>query len=102
MRFLLIGHFVRLYLGTLMVFLALMSKKSQELFLSRITRSLFFDHIPEENRTCLICGKNEIENELHFILKCPAYTQPRVILRHQVEMGRVYTETPEMLRLLLS
>ena len=62
-----------------------------------------WESIPEENRTCLICGKKEIENELHFILKCPAYTQPRVILRHQVEkMGRVYTETPEMLKLLLS
>ena len=51
----------------------------------------------------MICGKNEIENELHIILKCPACTQPRVILRHQVEkMGGTYTETQEMLKLLLS
>ena len=59
--------------------------------------------MPEENRTCLICDKNEIENEVHFLLKFPAYTQPRVIMRHHIEkMGETYTENQEILKLLLS
>ena len=59
--------------------------------------------LPEEKRTCLICGKNEVENELHFLLKCQAYIQPRVILRHQIEKkGGAYTENQEMLSQLLS
>ena len=62
-----------------------------------------WEKLPIEKRVCKICGKNEVEDELHFLLKCQAYTQPRAILRHQIEKkGGTYSETKEMLKHLLS
>ena len=62
-----------------------------------------WQNLPEEKRTCMACGKDEVENELHFLLKCQKYTQPRVILRYQIEkLGGTYTENHEMLSQLLS
>ena len=62
-----------------------------------------WEKLPIEKRTCRVCGKNEVEDELHFLLKCQAYTQPRTILRHQIEKnGGTYTENSDMLIHLLS
>ena len=50
------------------------------------------------------CAKRKkVEDELHFLLKCPAYTQARIILRHNLEKkGIIYMENNEMLKKLLT
>jgi hypothetical protein len=62
-----------------------------------------FEKLPAEKRLCRLCQANEIEDELHFLLKCKQYTQARVILRYNVEkLGGIYGENPENLAKLLS
>ena len=34
-------------------------------------------NIPRENRTCSLCSSGEVEDEVHFILKCPKFAQLR-------------------------
>ncbi len=36
-----------------------------------------YKRIDEENRTCLICNSEEIEDEFHFIMECPEYRSLR-------------------------
>ena len=61
-----------------------------------------WEKLPEEKRICRIC-ETGVENEIHFIFRCTAYTQPRVILRHNIEtLGYKYTENTDMLSKLLS
>ena len=33
--------------------------------------------IPEEERLCIFCNRNDIENEYHFVMVCPYYTNHR-------------------------
>ena len=33
---------------------------------------------PEDQRICQCCKLNAIENEIHFVLQCPYYTEERV------------------------
>ena len=35
------------------------------------------DHISRENRLCLLCKSNQIENETHFLLDCSKYSSQR-------------------------
>ena len=36
-----------------------------------------YKKIPRENRICHNCGKNEVENELHFLIQCDKYHNER-------------------------
>ena len=33
----------------------------------------------KENKTCLYCNNNDVEDEMHFLLKCPLYSIERKI-----------------------
>ena len=33
---------------------------------------------PFDERLCFICDRDELEDEYHFVLCCPAYTAPRL------------------------
>ena len=35
--------------------------------------------IVREERTCLYCNNNDVEDEMHFLLKCPLYSIERKI-----------------------
>ena len=35
---------------------------------------------PEEDRKCLVCDLEEIENEIHFLFYCPLYDELRHLL----------------------
>ena len=35
---------------------------------------------PKENRICIYCKLNEVEDEMHFLLDCPLYIQERIKL----------------------
>jgi hypothetical protein len=39
---------------------------------------------PEEDRLCIYCNKNEVENEIHFLINCPNYTQERIQLLEEI------------------
>jgi hypothetical protein len=36
--------------------------------------------VPVENRLCVVCNKNCVESEKHFLLDCPLYDDLRLIL----------------------
>ena len=38
-----------------------------------------YDNIPRNERICNFCNCNKIEDETHFLLDCPAYSQVRGI-----------------------
>ena len=62
-----------------------------------------WENLPVEKRICRVCKTEKVEDELHFLLKCPAYTQARIILRHNLEkQGIIYMENNEMLKKLLT
>ena len=42
-----------------------------------------FRNIPSESRMCHFC-KNEIEDKLHFVCVCPAYSNHRNILFNEI------------------
>ena len=35
-------------------------------------------HTPRHSRTCMLCDRNEVEDEFHFLLICPFYNELRV------------------------
>ena len=37
-------------------------------------------YTPKENRICIYCKSNEVEDEMHFLLDCPLYIQERIKL----------------------
>ena len=37
-----------------------------------------------DQRTCQLCDLNEVEDEIHFITKCPIYSKQREILYNKV------------------
>ena len=39
-----------------------------------------YKNIKLENRLCTCCTQNKIEDEIHFLIQCPAYTIERTIL----------------------
>ena len=41
--------------------------------------------LPEEQRVCLICGQNTVENEIHFLIYCPVYEEKRTELFNSIE-----------------
>lgn len=41
-------------------------------------------NIPLEDRLCRCCNSSEIEDELHFLLSCPAYDQARINFIHKI------------------
>ena len=41
--------------------------------------------LPEEQRVCLICGQNTVENEIHFLIYCPVYDENRTELFNSIE-----------------
>ena len=45
----------------------------------------------DRNLRCLICNANEIEDEFHFVLKCPAYENLR-----KIHIKRYYRNSPNM------
>ncbi len=40
--------------------------------------------IPAESRICMLCTNQEVEDEFHFLLKCPVYNEERVNLMSSV------------------
>lgn len=36
--------------------------------------------IPRKKRFCQLCNLNDLENEFHFVLKCPLYSDIRIKL----------------------
>ena len=53
-----------------------------------------FTHIPRENRFCFCC-QMEVEDEYHFILKCPLYLEYR-----KLYIKKYYWYRPSMYKLL--
>ena len=39
-----------------------------------------FRHLRIEERVCQLCNKNSVEDEYHFLMVCPLYTEDRVVL----------------------
>ncbi len=39
-----------------------------------------FENIELEQRLCIFCERNEIENEVHFLINCDLYKDPRTVL----------------------
>ena len=68
-------------------------------YLSRSSRSIFsqfrtgilplrietgrYNNLPLHERLCVYCQENEIEDEFHFLLECPLYTDMRQELLNQ-------------------
>ena len=44
-------------------------------------------YVPPADRTCRNCALNDMEDELHFVLKCTAYDHLRADLLKQFEVG---------------
>ena len=44
------------------------------------------EKLAREDRTCLVCASNEVEDPGHFMLRCPAYRQDRKELFSYVEL----------------
>ena len=62
-----------------------------------------FEKLPVEKRICRICESGEVEDELHFMLKCNSYCQPRAILRFHLEKkGVVFDDSATFMGRLLS
>ena len=36
-----------------------------------------FENIPRNERVCILCNSNHVENEFHFLLVCPLYRELR-------------------------
>ena len=51
--------------------------------------------IARENRKCIICNSNDIEDEFHFVLICPVFNDIR-----RIYMKRYYTKNPSMFKFL--
>jgi hypothetical protein len=39
---------------------------------------------PEEDRLCIYCSDNAVEDEIHFMIDCPYYTNERFILMQEI------------------
>ena len=39
--------------------------------------SMRHNAVPRGQRTCTLCDKNDVKDEMHFILICPAYSELR-------------------------
>ena len=44
-----------------------------------------YDNVPRNERICNFCNCNKIEDETHFLLDCPAYSQVRGIFFSKIE-----------------
>ena len=58
----------------------------------KIERGRYFN-IPINERKCINCNLNEIEDEFHFIIKCPTYNNERHILFNVIEKHNKYFNT---------
>jgi hypothetical protein len=56
-----------------------------------------YNNIPRNERKCILCNLNDIEDEFHFVLKCPVYAD----LRRQYIPKYYYTQTSVMKYILL-
>ncbi len=43
-----------------------------------------FSNLKVEDRTCLICNSNSIENESHILFECESYANERVKLEQDI------------------
>ncbi len=43
-----------------------------------------FSNLKVEDRTCLICNSNSVENESHFLFECESYANERVKLEQEI------------------
>ena len=44
-----------------------------------------YNQISRENRHCLLCGSNQIEDEIHFLFHCSKYSIIRNNFYHKVQ-----------------
>ena len=56
--------------------------------------------ISKEERICKNCALEEVEDELHFLLKCPLYCQQRTILMRTI-LSHTASESQEELFIIL-
>ena len=42
------------------------------------------DHLPRENRLCLLCNSNQVEDEIHFLFQCNKYSVQRQAFINQI------------------
>ena len=49
-------------------------------------------HTPENDRVCKVCLNGEIENEVHFLLKCNFYSEPRHSLNVIIQSSGLHDE----------
>ena len=62
-----------------------------------------FRNIIAENRICSLCNLDEVEDELHFLFKCPLYEQQRLTWLNKVEQEQpdlMYMDISSQLNLL--
>jgi hypothetical protein len=45
----------------------------------------------KENKTCLYCNNNDVEDEMHFLLKCPLYS-----IERKVFMDFIYNDNNQV------
>ena len=57
--------------------------------------------IPEQQRICLNCDKNKLENEIHFALHCSKYKQLRQTLMNKLSIDSTLQDK-EIVKLLVS
>ena len=50
-----------------------------------------YTEVTRENRKCILCNKNDLEDEFHFVLICPFYQELRTTY-----IKRYYTNNPSM------
>jgi hypothetical protein len=53
-------------------------------------------NIPRENRICKLCNLNKVEDEEHFILECPAYTEVRAkhFITNEINITHALSQDP--------
>ncbi len=39
-----------------------------------------YERLPVEQRVCEVCGSDNVEDEMHFLISCNAFTQERTKL----------------------
>ena len=45
--------------------------------------------VPESDRICKYCSTNEIEDEFHFVMRCPLYQQQRKSLFKNLSLAKL-------------
>ena len=63
------------------------------------------DHLLRENRLCLLCNSNQVEDEIHFVFQCNKYSVQRQAFINQI--NRIIPDfdmksSPESIKLIMN